>query len=68
MTGHIDHPLGGSKDLADSLARSVWNLTNHAKIDNVPRQEVFRAISSVNNNRVVGAPASLSQAFQNLYK
>lgn len=68
LTGHIDHPLGGSKDLADSLARSVWNLTNHAKIDNVPRQEVFRAISSVNNNRVVGAPASLSQAFQNLYK
>lgn len=65
VTGRIDHPVGGSKDLADSFAGWVWNaLRNNPGIP-VPTKAKISAIRAVNN-----APkpkgASLPSMFPNV--
>jgi len=51
ISGKVDHPVGGSKDVSDSLAGAVWN----AMIQNpgvaVPTSSVASAIASVNKPR-----------------
>ena len=65
-----DHPVGGSKDLADSLARACWNAILHNEGIPVNRTSVSKAIASVNiptNRSIVSNADKLSQLFPNLY-
>lgn len=51
LTGRVDHPVGGSKDVADSFAGSIWNcLLNNPAIP-VPAKKVASAIAAVNGSR-----------------
>ena len=47
-TGKVDHPVGGSKDTADSFAGAVWNATISNVGIPVPVRSVASAIASVN--------------------
>ena len=51
VTGRVDHPVGGSKDLADSFAGSVWSATLDSPAVRVPTKSVANAISAVNGPR-----------------
>ena len=55
ITGKVDHPVGGGKDLSDSLAGAVWNavLSN----DNIPvsTKSVAKVVASVNRRGVTVA-------------
>lgn len=48
ISGKIDHPIGGGKDVADSFAGSVWNAMLHNPGVKVPRSSVASAIAGVN--------------------
>lgn len=51
ITGKIDHPVGGSKDVSDSFAGAVWNaLLNNPGVQ-VPAKAKARVISAVNGPR-----------------
>lgn len=70
VTGKVDHPIGGSKDVADSFAGSLWNaMLNNPGIP-VPAKSVASAISAVNQPRRNNQPSTsgLSQMFGNLHK
>lgn len=69
VTGKIDHPVGGGKDVADSFAGSTWNaiLINPGTI--VPAKHIASAISSVNGSRKPGVQSTqMSSMFSDLYK
>ena len=66
VSGCLDHPVGGSKDAADSFAGSIWNGIMQNPAVNVPINEMTQILRDVNlqtNYR----PNSLGAAFQNLY-
>lgn len=66
VSGRLDHPVGGSKDAADSFAGSIWNGIMQNPAVNVPINEMTQILRDVNlqtNYR----PNSLGAAFQNLY-
>lgn len=68
VTGRIDHPVGGSKDVADSFAGSIWS----AMLDNpgvrVPVKSVSSVISSVNGiSSTINSKNNLGSAFSKLY-
>lgn len=53
LTGKIDHPVGGSKDIADSLARSVWNaILNTENAVTVDRLKISNAIAAINGSNL----------------
>lgn len=70
LSGVPDHPLGMSKDCADSLARATWNaIKNNSGIE-VPRKSVAKAIQTINNpgrKKVVTKSDNLENLFPNLY-
>lgn len=70
ITQRIDHPLGGSKDIADSFAGAIWNAMLNNPGVTVPVQRVASAISSVNKPRSMKqvAPSQLPFMFPGLYK
>lgn len=48
ITGRVDHPIGGSKDVSDSLAGATWNaMLNNTGIP-VATKTVSHAISAIN--------------------
>lgn len=53
VTGRIDHPAGGSKDMADSLARCIWNAILHDDGAKVSSSSKAKAISAVNGSRSI---------------
>lgn len=70
ITGKVDHPTGGSKDLADSFAGWIWD----AVLDNpgvpVPIKSTGSAICSVNSGirRNITNINSVASALSNLYR
>lgn len=50
-TGRVDHPVGGSKDVADSFAGCLWNASRKNPSVPVPKKSVINAISAVNGQR-----------------
>lgn len=51
VTGRVDHPVGGTKDVADSFAGSVWNAMLVNPGVRVPTRKVADAIRAVNQPR-----------------
>ena len=70
VTGKLDHPVGGSKDIADTLAGAVWKATTDNPGVNIDSRKVVSAVSSVNRTKVLtnSGPSNISDAFSNLYK
>ena len=72
VTGICDHPVGGSKDCADSLAGCVWNAVLHNQGTVVSTSAKAKAISAVGSksNRFMpaGNAGSVSGALNSLYK
>ena len=62
-----DHPIGGAKDMSDSLARATWNAILHNSGIGVPRKSVAKAIASVNKPKYTGNSQNLQNLFPNLY-
>lgn len=56
VTGKVDHPLGGSKDVSDSFAGAIWNLVSSNPAPTVSSKSVAKAIASVNGPRVPRQP------------
>lgn len=62
LTGKVDHPVGGSKDLADSVTRCTWNAILHNDVIHPSKESAISASASVNagsshitvNNRRIG--------------
>lgn len=52
FSGAIDHPVGGAKDISDSLAGAVWNATKNNTGVPVPASKVASAIASVNGGKI----------------
>ena len=50
-TGKVDHPVGGSKDVADSFAGSLWNASKQNPGVPIPTKSVVSAIAAVNGKR-----------------
>lgn len=50
-TGKVDHPVGGSKDVADSFAGSLWNASKQNPGVPIPTKSVVGAIAAVNGKR-----------------
>lgn len=50
-SGVPDHPLGGSKDLADGLAGAVWNAIKTNPPIPVPTKSVAQAMRNINQRR-----------------
>lgn len=69
LTGKLDHPVGGSKDIADSLGGCVWNATKDNPGITLSGKSLVSAIASVNKprNRNLSA-AQLPSMFPGLYK
>lgn len=69
VTGRVDHPIGGSKDIADSFAGWIWQATLSAPGIAAAGKSVVKAITSVNGNRPMlnNKPNDLGSAFANLY-
>lgn len=51
ITGKVDHPVGGGKDLSDSLAGAVWNAVLSNDTIPVSSKSVAKVIASVNSSR-----------------
>lgn len=49
-TGRIDHPVGGSKDVADSFAGAIFSCIKDSPGIPVPRKSVINAITQANLN------------------
>lgn len=62
-----DHPIGGAKDMSDSLARATWNAILHNSGISVPRKSVAKAIATVNKPKYTGNSQNLQNLFPNLY-
>lgn len=52
LTGKVDHPVGGSKDMSDTLAGSVWNAILKNPGVPVNRTTVAKSIARVNKSNV----------------
>ena len=67
LTGKIDHRIGESKDMSDSLVRCIWNaILNEAK-PQVSKQHVASAIASINTPKVATNSDKLASLFPGLY-
>ena len=62
-----DHPVGGEKDMSDSLARATWNAILHNSGIQVPRKTVAKAIAAVNKPKYTSNADNLQNLFPNLY-
>lgn len=53
----IDHPKGGSKDLADAIASVAWHLTGDESSDDMPMVlSTYKSGQEVSDPRSLGAP------------
>lgn len=63
VSGKVDHPIGGSKDIADTLAGSVWNAICQNPGVVVPPTTVASAIQSINGALRTSGPDVMSSIF-----
>lgn len=70
ITGKIDHIVGKSKDVSDSLAGAVWSALERNPGVSVNAKVVSRAIASVNTRRpsLSGSMSKLPGMFPNIRK
>lgn len=66
VTDRVDHPAGGSKDVADSHAGWVWNAIRHNPGITIPAKKVVSAIAAVNQNTNRQRGATLPSMFPGL--
>lgn len=55
FSGICDHPIGGSKDAADSFAGAIWNAIQHNGSVTVPTSSVASAIAAINGSNLSSA-------------
>lgn len=67
LSNKIDHPIGESKDMSDSLARATWNAIRNNSGIQVPRKTVAKAIAAVNKPKYATNADNLQNLFPNLY-
>ena len=67
LSNKIDHPIGESKDMSDSLARATWNAIRNNSGIQVPRKTVAKAIATTNRPKYIGNADNLQNLFPNLY-
>lgn len=69
VTGKVDHPVGGSKDISDSFAGSIWNAMLHNPGISVPVKSVANTIANVNKpSNMRGNRGQLPSVFNSGYK
>lgn len=66
VTDKVDHPAGGSKDVADSHAGWVWNAIRNNPGIVVPTKKVVSAVAAVNKNTSRQPGATLPSMFPGL--
>lgn len=66
ITDKVDHPAGGSKDVADSHAGWVWNAIRHNPGIQVSAKKAIAAIAAVNQNNNRQRGATLPSMFPGL--
>lgn len=68
FSGKIDHRIGESKDVSDSLAGAVWNaiLTNPGVP--VPTKDLLRSAAMINTGRTMSPQTALNNIFFPGYK
>lgn len=65
----VDHPSGGSKDIADSVAGAVWNAVKSNPSIPIQASEKMNAISAINSvNSRLGPGMNLPSMFPNIRK
>ncbi len=70
VTKKVDHPAGGSKDVADSFSGWIWNAAKSNPGVIIPVKKVVSAVKAVNkiNNRYSSVSTSAAGALAKLYK
>lgn len=68
LSGKVDHPVGGSKDLSDSLARSIWNAILNNEGIQVNRLHISKAIAAVNKPKTATNSSSFPGMFPGIKK
>lgn len=67
VTNKIDHPTGGSKDVADSHAGWVWNAIRSNPEPTVSTKHVVNVIAAVNQSKPASKTAPLPSMFPNVH-
>lgn len=67
LSGKIDHRIGESKDISDSLVRCIWNAVLNEAKPQVSRKHVASAIVSVNTPKIATNSDKLASLFPGLY-
>lgn len=69
VTGKVDHPVGGGKDLADSFAGCIWDAILQNPGTSIPIQSIGPAILGVNkSNRSNHYGNSVMSTLASMYK
>lgn len=70
ITKKVDHPAGGSKDVADSFAGWIWNATKNNPGVTISTKKIVSVIKAVNgiNNRYLNTSTSVTEALAKFYK
>lgn len=66
VTGKVDHRVGMSKDVSDSLAGALWNATMHREPQSMPVNSVASLIGKVNSSKSKNISNGLT-TFDTLY-
>ena len=67
VTGRIDHPIGGSKDVADSFAGALWNATLKSPEVSMPTSTVASVIQTINRPKQGNPSNKLPSIFTSPY-
>lgn len=67
LSGKIDHRIGESKDISDSLVRCIWNAVLNEAKPQLSRKHVASAIASVNTPKIATNSDKLASLFPGLY-
>lgn len=67
LSGKIDHRIGESKDMSDSLVRCIWNAVLNEAKPQVSKKHVASAIASVNTPKIATNSDKLASLFPGLY-
>ena len=67
VTGKVDHPTGGSKDVSDGLAGAIFNATDKNPAIPLGGKSLTRVVTSVNRARGPFTGSELPAMFPGLY-
>lgn len=68
MTGKVDHPVNGSKDIADSLAGALTNASENTDIDEMYGAENFDSMFDINDDVYVSQNKYMKNYLDNIAK